>query len=84
MKRKLCFALAVLMILSAAAVFTSCNNSANDPAATTVTTLPSGAGNGGGVIEKDLFEDLPSGSYEGYNFQFLNNTSNYAITTIVP
>ena len=72
------------MILSAAVVFTSCNNSANDPASTTVTTLPSGGGNGGGVSEADLFEDLPSGSYEGYNFQFLNNNSNYAITTIVP
>ena len=82
MKRKLCLLLALLMMLSVAATFASCVKSEGDPSATTVTTLPQGgdAGNGG----VDLFADLPTGNYEGYTFQFLNNASNFAITTIVP
>ena len=81
MKRKICLILAVLMLLSTVALLSSCKDKGDDPAATTVTTVPQG-----GVDDKDakLFEDLPTGSYEGYSFKFLNNISNYAITTIVP
>ena len=81
MKRKICLLLAVLMILSVTAIFASCDKSNGDPSATTVTTSPQGDG---GDPNAKLYEDLPTGSYEGYNFTFLNNESNYAITTIVP
>ena len=80
MKRKLCLILAVLMLLSSVALLSSCKDNKGDPAATTVTTAPQGDGDD----MLALFEDVPSGSYDGYEFQFLNGTSNYAITTIVP
>lgn len=80
MKRKLCLILAVLMLLSSVAFLSSCKDNKGDPAATTVTTAPQGDGDD----MLALFEDVPSGSYDGYEFQFLNGTSNYAITTIVP
>ena len=84
MKRKLCLVLAVLMLVSVTAIFASCDKSNGDGASTTVTTVPQGGQNGGPIDDSHLYEDLPTGSYEGYNFQFLNNISDYAITTIVP
>ena len=84
MKRKLCLVLALLMLLSVTAIFASCDKKTDDGASTTVTTLPQGGQNGGPIDDSHLYEDLPTGSYEGYNFQFLNNISDYAITTIVP
>ena len=81
MKRKICLILAVLMLLSTVALLSSCKGNGDDTANTTVTTVPTSGGDG---IDTKLFEDLPTGSYEGYSFKFLNNISNYAITTIVP
>ena len=85
MKRKICLLLAMLMILSAMTIFASCSKDNGDGAATTVTTIPQNNNGGqGGDDDAKLFEDLPEGSYDGYVFTFLNGTSNYAITTIVP
>ena len=84
MKRKLCLVLAVLMLVSVTAIFASCDKSNGDGASTTVTTVPQGGPNDGPIDDSHLYEDLPTGSYEGYAFQFLNNISDYAITTIVP
>ena len=85
MKRKFCLVLAVLMLLSVTAIFASCDKSNGDGASTTtVTTVPQGGPNDGPIDDSHLYEDLPTGNYEGYNFQFLNNISDYAITTIVP
>ena len=73
------------MILSVTAIFASCDKSTGDSTSTTVTTVPQGGNNNNNnVDDAKLYEDLPTGSYEGYNFQFLNNISNYANTTIVP
>ena len=72
------------MLLSVVAIFSSCNGNTGDGASTTVTTVPQGGQNDAPVDDSHLYEDLPTGSYEGYNFQFLNNISGYAITTIVP
>lgn len=82
MKRKLCLALAVLMLLSTAALFTSCSNGSGDGSSTTVTTAPT-PGNGGNGGTVDLYADLPTGNYNGYEVQFLNASSSF-INTIVP
>ena len=83
MKRKISLLLAVMMLLSVMVIFSSCGNDNGDAAATTtVTTAPQNGGTSN--TEENIFEDVPTGSYGGYTFQFLNNTSNYAITTIVP
>ena len=82
MKRKICLLLAMLMLLSTMAIFASCDKSQGDGASTTVTTVPQGGDNGEEKV--DLFIDVPTGNYEGYTFHFLNDISDYAITTIVP
>lgn len=72
MKRKICLFLAILMILTVTAGLSSCNNEKQDGAAsTTVTTLPSGGESP--VDDPKLYEDLPTGSYENYEFHILNN-----------
>ena len=83
MKRKLCIILAVLMLLSTVAIFSSCGDKNTDGAAnTTVTTLP--GGDGGDKGDSHLYEDLPTGSYDGYEFKTINADIGYAINTIVP
>ena len=74
----------MLMLLSAMTVLASCDKSNVDPSVTTVTTIPQGGDDNGGDVKVDYFADLPTGNYDGYTFQFLNNISNFAITTIVP
>lgn len=88
MKRRICFILAVAMLLSSVALFSSCNNgNADDSASTTVTTLP-GGNNSGGNNEDDeakLYEDLPTGDYEGFDFKTLTRQLHYeSISTFVP
>ena len=84
MKRKICLVLAMLMIISSAAVLSSCNNKTVDGnESTTVTTLAD-EGNGGSGNGEDLYKDLPTGNYEGYEFKTLNAIVGYAINTIVP
>ncbi|MBO5845105.1 MAG: hypothetical protein J6Q77_00515 [Clostridia bacterium] len=82
MKRKACLLLAVLMLLSVVAVFSSCSEGGDDTAATTVTTTAQSGDTTDPEVQ--LFDDIPTGNYGGYTFQFLNNLSNYAITKIVP
>ena len=82
MKRKICLLLAVLMLLSVLALFSYCSKDGNDTAATTVTTTAQGGDGSGSKV--DLLSDVPTKDYDGYTFKFLNNISNFAITTIVP
>ena len=83
MKRKICIILAVLMLLSMVALFSSCGDKNTDGAAnTTVTTLPGGDGED---LEAKLYEDLPTERYEGYDFKSLTRELHYeSITTFVP
>lgn len=86
MKRKISLILAVLMLLSSVALFSSCDKSKTDgSASTTVTTLPGGNNNGGDNTDDSyLYEDLPTGNYDGYEFKTINAEIGYAINTIVP
>ena len=81
MKRKLCLTLAILMLLSVVAIFSSCNGNTGDGVSTTVTTVPQG----GEIVDdpNKIYEDLPTGNYDGYEMNFLNADSNF-IQTIVP
>ena len=79
MKRKICLLLALVMLLSTFVLLTSCDTSNDDPAATTVTTLPDDSGGNG---DPNLYEDVPTGSYEGYVFSFLNNGT--GMSALVP
>lgn len=83
MKRKICLLLALLMIMTAAFSLTSCKKDGEGEETTVATTVGVGGGDGG-ADDASLYEDLPTGNYEGYNFKFLNNISDYANTTIVP
>ena len=89
MKRTLCLLLALLMTLTAVFGLVSCKKNDGEGEETSVSS--GGAGEGGGdAVEpgsKDdptLYEDLPTGDFKGYTFKFLNSTSDYANTTIVP
>ena len=81
MKRKICLVLAMLMIFSVAAVLVSCGDKGDQGgASTTVTTVPGGTG----PTDSHLYEDLPTGAYDGYEFKTLNGKVGYSIDTIVP
>lgn len=86
MKRKICLTLAMLMVLSLAVGLSACKEGdKGETDSTTVTTLP--AGDSGVVDDSKLYEDLPTGSYEGYEFHILNNcgvSDEKALTVMVP
>ena len=84
MKRKICLVLAMFMLLSVCAGLVSCNDKANNGgSSTTVTTTADNKGNGT-PNDPDLYADLPTGAYEGYEFKTLNGKVGYSIDTIVP
>ena len=87
MKRKICLVLAMLMILSVCAGLVSCNDKADKGGASTTVTTTAPNEDGGKKNDKDdpkLYEDLPTGAYEGYEFKTLNGKVGYSIDTIVP
>ena len=74
MKRILSAILCVILLLSAAFTLGACNKEEEEAAATTVTA--------GGDGTADLYGDLPKGYYDDYEFNILNNISNYGLTTM--
>ena len=86
MKKKICLLLALLMVMTTAFGLTSCKKDGEGEETTVSTTVGGGdaTGDPGSKDDPTLYEDLPTGNYEGYTFTFLNNTSGYANTTIVP
>ena len=82
MKRKICLLLAMLMILSVAVGLSACKKDDQGGVSTTVTTLPT---SGDGDAPVDLYADLPTGNYGGYEFNILNNyPGGDNITTMAP
>ncbi|NLW74648.1 MAG: hypothetical protein GX057_07165 [Clostridiales bacterium] len=80
MKRILLFALVALMVFGAVACSDKTDNEAGDETTTPAAGETTSATE---TTEIDIYAGLPTGNYEGYNFQILNsNTSSWAIFTM--
>ncbi|MBO5415377.1 MAG: hypothetical protein J6A83_01950 [Clostridia bacterium] len=82
MKKRLSLLLAVIMLLSVFLGMVGCKKDDVESEETTISTTLSGGEKGDD--DAKLYEDLPTGDYDGYTFRILNGQSNYAMTRMDP